>query len=79
MKRRFPQPREPVTLDRAERALIVAAKLVDRYGEIYLPLFRSLEEGLAEWERENAATDRARELAKAGDLKAYREKRDAGR
>lgn len=61
-----------VTLDEAERALIVAAKLVDLYGEIYLPAFEKLEEGLIELERRGAAVDRARELAKSGDLAAYR-------
>jgi hypothetical protein len=65
-----------VTLDECERALIVAAELVDLYGEIYLPLFERLEEGLIELERRGSATDRARELAKSGDLAAYRKMRE---
>lgn len=61
-----------VTIDEGERALIVAAQLVDLYGEIYLPLFERLEEGLIELERREAATDRARHIAKTRDLSAYR-------
>lgn len=70
---------EPMTVERGERALIVAAKLVDIYGELYLPAFERLEEGLLDLERRGAATDRARELAKSGDLARYRERRDARR
>ncbi|MBN9452697.1 MAG: hypothetical protein J0I42_12180 [Bosea sp.] len=63
-----------VTLDQGERALIVAAQLVDLYGEIYLPLFERLEEGLIELHKRSAARSRADGIAKSRDLSAYRSK-----
>ncbi len=52
-----------VTIAEGRRALVVAARLVDLYGEIYLPLFERLESELLELERRGSTIDRARVLA----------------
>jgi hypothetical protein len=50
----------------------VAARLVDLYGEQCLPIFERLEEELQEMHRRAASAERARRLAKTGDLSSYR-------
>lgn len=55
-----------VTLDEGRRALVVAARLVDLYGEIYLPLFERLERELVALSQREDAIERARLIARTG-------------
>lgn len=74
---------DPVSLSleqRVERALIVAAQLVELYGEVYLPIFERLERELAQLQRKSSAVDRARRIAQhAPPMLAQTEKLGAGR
>lgn len=53
-----------VTVERLQRALITAATLVDRYGEVYTPIFERIERELADRENQHSATWRARQLVR---------------
>lgn len=62
-----------VTIEEGRAALVVAARLVDLYGDIYLPLFERMERDLINLYRREAARERARLVARTGDLSAYEE------
>jgi hypothetical protein len=58
------QRTEEVTIEEGRRALLVGARLVDLYGEIYLPLFERLEAEFMELQRRGSAVERALALAR---------------
>ncbi len=71
-------PKQPpgdrsVTTEEVRRALIIAARLVDLYGERALPFFERLERELIAHYRRQAAKERACLIAKTEDLSAYEE------
>lgn len=66
------QQTEQVTIDEGRRALVVAARLVELYGEIYLPLFERLEAELLELQRRGSALDRARAIAQLSNAETSR-------
>lgn len=55
---------ERMTAQRVERALIVAAELVDLYGEVYAPIFERLEAEFIELRRRETAIERARQVVR---------------
>ncbi len=57
------RPTRPVTIEEVQDALIVAARLVDLYGEQCLPIFERLEAELQELRRRGSAVERARAIA----------------
>lgn len=65
---------EPVTVERIERALVLLAYLIEREGDVHLPMFEKFESELAELRRKQNTKDRARRLlldySDAGGLKA---------
>lgn len=63
------QRTQEVTIEEGRRALLVGARLVDLYGEIYLPLFERLEAEFMELQRRGSAVERARALARLSDPK----------
>lgn len=68
IRRHRPLSEGEVTIDDVQQALIVAARLVDLYGEKCLPIFERLERELAEMLRRSSALDRARQIARASAL-----------
>ncbi len=60
--RRPPWP--DVTLENVREALIIAAELVDLYGEKALPLFKRLEAEYHEMQRRGSAMERVRQIAR---------------
>jgi hypothetical protein len=60
-------PREPVTIERLERALVIAARVVMLDGPIAAPLFERLERELAAMRADQDAVGRAKKL-----LESYR-------
>lgn len=69
-------PQPAVTIERIERALVLAAHVVMLDGEVYLPLFNRLENELQSARRQADAMSRARTLLESytssGALKAIR-------
>lgn len=53
---------KPITVDRIERALAVAAYVVVNHGDVYLPIFERLECELADAKRRADAVGRARAI-----------------
>jgi hypothetical protein len=60
-------PHQPITIERLERALAVAAYLVTRHGIKAVPIFERLERELAKMKSDQDAIGRAKQL-----LEAYR-------
>ncbi len=60
-------PREPVTVERLERGLAVAAYLLVRHGPVLAPIFERLERELATMKADQDAVGRAKKL-----LESYR-------
>ena len=60
-------PQQPLTIERLERALVVAAHLMERHGSLMVPIFEKLERELAKMKSDQDAIGRAEQL-----LKAYR-------
>ena len=58
------RPKELVTIERVQRALITAATLVDLYGDECLPIFERLERELLAMERSQSAIERAKQISK---------------
>ncbi len=50
-------------LDRLNRNLVTAAKVVDRYGDKYLPIFERIEREIEQLERKTDVKDRIKTLA----------------
>ncbi len=50
-------------LDRLNRNLVTAAKVVDRYGDKYLPIFERIEREITALERKTNIQDRIKTLA----------------
>lgn len=68
-------PQEPLPLIvRVERALLVLAYLIERDGDVYLPIFERLERDLAVLKAQEGTRNRAQALLDAyrrtGDVKA---------
>jgi len=67
-------PHQPLTIERLERALVVAAHLMERHGALVVPIFERLERELAKMKSDQDAIDRAKQLLKsyrtAGGVKA---------
>ena len=61
-------------IERIERALVLLAYLMERDGDVHLPMFEKFEAELAELKRAETARDRARRLlqsySREGGLKA---------
>ncbi len=49
-----------MTIERLEYTLLKLAYIIDRYGDVYLPLFERMEDELAKMRRVQASRDRAR-------------------
>lgn len=62
------RPPTPVTIENVRRALVVAAQLVDLYGEKALPFFERLEAEYQDMLRRGAAIERARAIARRGSV-----------
>jgi hypothetical protein len=60
-------PEKPITVERLERALAIAAYVVARHGDVYAPIFERLERELEEVRRRRAAADRARAMVAGAD------------
>jgi hypothetical protein len=60
-------PHQPVTIERLERALVVAAHLMERHGALVVPIFERLERELAKMRSDQDAIGRAKQL-----LESYR-------
>jgi len=58
-------PHQPVTIERLERALAVAAYLVTRHGVKAVPIFEKLERELARMKSDQDAIGRAKQLLEA--------------
>lgn len=71
-----PQQRQPVTIERIERALVLMAHVVMLDGEVYLPIFNRLEEELQAARRQRDTMFRARQIVEGytvgGGVKAIR-------
>ncbi len=52
-----------ITIADLERSLAVLAKVVARYGDVYLPIFQRMEFELAAAQEREAALARARKMA----------------
>jgi hypothetical protein len=67
-------PHQPVTIERLERALVVAAELMERHGAPMVPIFEKLERELAKMKSDQDAIGRAKQLLEsyrtAGGVKA---------
>ncbi len=63
MKRSHAPIDAPVTIERLQRGLIVAAKLVHYHGDVFAPIFERLERELIDMQRRSATTDRAKRIA----------------
>lgn len=65
-------------IERIERALVLLAYLMERDGDVHLPMFEKFETELAELKRAETARDRARRLlqsySREGGLKAIERK-----
>lgn len=55
-----------VTVERLERALLTAARIVDLHGDVYLPIFERLEAELADRRARQSSLSRARALSRSG-------------
>ena len=68
-----PQEQLPL-IERIERAMVVLALIIERDGDVYLPLFEKFESELEALRKQQATRERARALLKAysreGDVKA---------
>lgn len=62
-----------VAPEEGQRALIVAARLVDLHGKVYLPIFERLERELVALHRRELAIERAKKIAATRGVSAYRE------
>jgi hypothetical protein len=56
------EQREPLTIERLERALTFCARLVILHGPVLVPLFESLERDLAAMRAEQDTVERAKRL-----------------
>lgn len=67
---------QPVTLERLERALVLAAYIVTRHGEVYSPIFERLERELVDMKARSDVRSRANRVLEAytidGAVKAIR-------
>jgi len=67
-------PHQPLTIERLERALVVAAQLMERHGPLMVPIFEKLERELAKVKSDQDAIGRAKKLLEsyemAGGVKA---------
>ncbi|WP_445488529.1 hypothetical protein [Rhodopseudomonas sp. RCAM05734] len=53
-------PANPLTIERVERGMLLLARVIEMDGDVYLPLFASMESALADLKRAQATRDRAR-------------------
>ncbi|WP_245504108.1 hypothetical protein [Lichenihabitans psoromatis] len=60
-----PKKGQPFEEHHLERALAELARIIDQYGEVYLPLFEKVEAELAELRRRANPLERARRIAQA--------------
>jgi len=60
-------PHQPLTIERLERALVVAAQLMERHGALMVPIFEKLERELAKMKSDQDAISRGKRL-----LESYR-------
>jgi hypothetical protein len=65
-------PGEEVSVEHLEKALLLAAYVVLRYGEAYAPLLERLEHEVVERRRRVAPADRARRILEAYTLEGGR-------
>jgi hypothetical protein len=68
--------RQPATVERLERCMVVLAHIIDMDGPVYLPLFNMLEEEHQTALRQRDTLSRARDIVDryrmAGGVKAIR-------
>ena len=63
MKKR--KKREPLTIDRLERALLIAARCIELDGAVHLPIFQRLERELEAMKQTDGTQERARQRLEA--------------
>jgi hypothetical protein len=51
---------KPISIDRVERGMLLLARIIEMDGDVYLPLYASLETALADQQLERATRDRSR-------------------
>ena len=68
----------PPLIERIERALLLLAYLIERDGDVYVPLYEKLEKDLVELTSREGTKDRARRLlesySRSGHVKAISSK-----
>ena len=69
-----PAPVQPSLIERIQRALLLLAYFIELDGDVYVPLFETLEKELEVLKQRETTKDRARQLlasySRSGDVKA---------
>lgn len=60
--RRLVPSKEPITIERLERGLLFMAYILDKYGEVYIPIFERIEREVELARAKRSTMDRARAL-----------------